>query len=90
MNTYIFLTAEGYTFQPDSESIEPDIENLQVLGIVLGFDQENAFNNLLKNNLSLVTTTFTEIFCLQLDSNYLDSKKYFYINREIIESVGNP
>lgn len=24
MNNYLFLTNEGYTYQPDSESIEPD------------------------------------------------------------------
>jgi hypothetical protein len=28
MDNYIFLTDEGYTFQPDSESDVPDIENL--------------------------------------------------------------
>lgn len=89
MNKFIFLTSEGYTFQPGSKSIEPDIENLQVLGIASGFDQENAFNNLLKNNLHLVTTTFIETYCLQLDHNYLDSKRYFYIARETTESMGN-
>ncbi len=26
MNNYLFLTNEGYTYQPDSESIEPDVK----------------------------------------------------------------
>jgi hypothetical protein len=80
MKAYVFLTTEGYTFQPDSESSEPDIENLQVLGIARGVDQQNAFNNLLQTTPNLVTTTFNETFCLQLDNNYLDSKKYFCIS----------
>ena len=38
MKNYMFITAEGFTCQPDSESIEPDIENLQVIG----FDSGNS------------------------------------------------
>jgi len=79
MNTYIFLTTEGYTFQPDSQSIEPDVENLQVLGFANGYDQKKAFSNLLKNNPHLLKTNFRETFCYQLDSNYTNSKKYFYL-----------
>ena len=83
MNTYIFLTTEGYTFQPDSDSIEPDIENLQVLGIASGLNQEEAFSNLLRNHPYLVNTNFTETFCYQMNNDYLDSKKYFCL------TVGN-
>ena len=77
MNTYIFLTTEGHTFQPDSDSIEPDIENLQVLGTAPGFNQDDAFSNLLRDNPDLLNTNFTETFCYQMDSDYLNSKKYF-------------
>jgi hypothetical protein len=28
---FIFVTFEGYTYQSDSESSEPDIENMQVI-----------------------------------------------------------
>ena len=45
---YIFLTVEGYTFQPGSKSVEPDIENLQVIGFSQGKDSKDAFQNLLK------------------------------------------
>lgn len=43
MRHFIFLTQEGYTFQPNSESATPDIENLQVLGTASGADEQNAF-----------------------------------------------
>lgn len=36
MDNYILLTNEGYTFETNSESDVPDIENLQVLGISNG------------------------------------------------------
>jgi hypothetical protein len=49
MRNYIFLTAEGFTYQPNSESIEPDIENLQVIGFAKGEDAKEAFQQLLKD-----------------------------------------
>ena len=50
MKAFIFVTHEGYTFQPNSEAIEPDIENLQVLGCALGRNEEQAFENLKLDN----------------------------------------
>jgi hypothetical protein len=32
MKDFIFITFEGYTFQPNSNSDIPDIENMQVVG----------------------------------------------------------
>ena len=32
MKSYIFITTEGFTYQPGSESPEPDVENCQVIG----------------------------------------------------------
>lgn len=66
MKTYIFLTSEGYTFQPDSESAEPDIENCQVIGFAEGESPDDAFDNLLRENEYLLETTFDEIYCYQL------------------------
>ena len=40
MNNYLFLTNEGYTYQPDCE-------NSQLIGIVSGNTQEDAFKNLI-------------------------------------------
>lgn len=45
MSNYIFLTNEGYTYQPKLDSDMPDIENLQVIGISRGKDAKEAFCN---------------------------------------------
>ena len=47
MNKYIFLTTEGYTYQPNSESIEPDCDNAQLIVITEGINQEKALKKLL-------------------------------------------
>ena len=49
MDNYIFISNEGHTFQPNSNSIEPDCENEQVLGYASGNTEEEAFKNLLIN-----------------------------------------
>jgi hypothetical protein len=77
MNHYIFLTNEGYTFQPESESDMPDIENLQVVGFSSGKNQDEAFANLMHDNAYLKQTSFREIFCYKLDSEYLKTRKEF-------------
>lgn len=77
---YVFLTIEGYTFQPTSEENEPDIENLQVIGFASGLNQEEAFERLIEKNDYLLHTSFNQVFCYKLDDYYKDSKKYFYIS----------
>lgn len=76
MEKYIFLTKEGYTFQPNSEMIEPDIENLQVIGFAGGKNSEVAFENLIEQNPYLKDTSFKEVISYQLDSKYELSKRY--------------
>ena len=66
VKNYIFLTSEGYTFQPQSECLESDIENLQVIGFAKGTNSQEAFYNLVKNNEYLLKTTFEEVFCYEL------------------------
>lgn len=63
---YIFITFEGFTFQPNSESDIPDIENMQVIGFPEGKDKKEAFKNLLANQQYLRDTTFNEIIALEL------------------------
>ena len=72
---FIFLTIEGFTFQPDSTSIEPDIENLQVIGFSDGMNAEDAFERLLQQNEYLLDTSFDEIFSLELANG--NKKTYF-------------
>jgi hypothetical protein len=64
--TYIFMTREGHTYQPNSDAIEPDIENLQVLGFASGIDEAAAFSNLLTENAFLLNTKFDELECMEL------------------------
>ena len=77
MKNYIFLTSEGYTHQPNSESSESDIDNLQVIGISEGNSTQMAFENLIKNNKYLLETTFDEIFCYELSQNFKESVSHF-------------
>lgn len=76
MKSYIFITSEGYTFQPDSDSSVPDIENCQVLGFGSGVDSDDAFRNFLKENEFLLDTSFDEVKALELANN---EEKYFYL-----------
>jgi hypothetical protein len=73
---YIFLTTEGFTFQPESNCIEPDIENVQVIGFASGYDAQDAFDRLLQRNPYLHETRFNEIFSMQL----AESKKKTYFS----------
>ena len=81
MKSYIFITTEGYTFQPESESIEPDIENCQVVGFGQGKDENQAFENLIVKNSYLLETTFDEVICFELKYlDYFKHKAYFHLS----------
>lgn len=82
MKNYIFLTCEGYTYQPDSESTEPDIDTLQVIGISEGNNSQMAFENLIKKSKYLLETTFDEVFCYELSPNFRDSVDFFLLDCE--------
>ena len=85
MGAYIFITTEGYTYQPGSEAAEPDIENCQVLGFAKENGPEEAFNALLEDNAYLLETSFDEVVCLELkDEDYGGRKRYFYLKDEIV------
>ena len=84
MGAYIFITTEGYTYQPGSKAIEPDIENCQVLGFARGDSAEEAFRELLQENAYLLETSFDEVVCLELkDEDYRERKRYFYLKDDI-------
>ena len=82
MSKYIFLTNEGYTDQPNSESIEPDCENAQMLGKVEGKNQEEAFENLLIKYPYLKDSNFEEVYCYQLDDECEKTRKDFIIKKQ--------
>jgi hypothetical protein len=74
MNKYIFITTEGSTYQPNSDSSEPDIENMQVIGFGQGDTAQSAMRKLLKMSEYLVNTNFNEIIAIQLVN---DHREYF-------------
>ena len=67
MFEYIFYTTEGFTQAPDGESIE----NRQLLGIACGVDENDALDNLLKQNLWIVRRGYNpcEVSCKKVSSN---------------------
>jgi len=80
MKNYIFITEEGFTYQPNSVSPEPDIENCQVIGFAKGNNEDEAFINLTKENEYLLNTNFNEIICMEIkNENYYQKAKYFYL-----------
>ncbi|RXJ75015.1 hypothetical protein CRU86_09540, partial [Aliarcobacter skirrowii] len=62
-------------FQPNSEEIMPDIENMQVVGFSKGLNSKEAFENLKTKNSYLLETTFDEIIAIELKD-----KKFEYFN----------
>lgn len=78
MNSYIFITFEGFTYQPGSEAVEPDIENCQVIGFAQGKDEQETFDNLVRENPYLLDTSFDEIICMELrHGDYHQHSKHF-------------
>lgn len=75
MNKYIFMTNEGNTYKPNSENLEPDCENSQVIGITNGNDETEALNRLLLELNYLENNPYREIYCYKLDDSF--KIKYF-------------
>jgi len=81
MKSYIFITEEGSTYQPNSLSPDPDIENCQVIGFAKGIDENEAFRNLVEEDEDLLDTNFSELICIELrNEEYYESAKHFYLN----------
>lgn len=80
MDHYIFLTTEGYTFQPNSDSETPELENLQVIGLASGADPDDAYRDLLLSHSYLKETNFNQIFCYRLDQHYEKHRRDFCIH----------
>jgi len=68
MRNYIFYTDEGSTYQPGSESVMPDIENLQVIGFGRGESPEAAVRNMVSENGYILETAFNELIGVELRS----------------------
>ena len=68
MKKFIFITSEGFTFQPGSEDYEPDIENMQVIGFGEGDTVDNAVDNMIKENPYLKDTKFNKVIGIEVKS----------------------
>ena len=66
IKSYIFISAEGYTFQPESDFVEPEIENCQVLGFGIGENPQEAFDSFLNDNKFYLDLNFEEVICYEL------------------------
>lgn len=84
MKSYIFITTEGFTFQPESESHEPDIENCQVIGFGKGDNAQEAFKDMLMSQKYLLRTNFEEIIGLELQGK---KRRYFYLSNYKTQST---
>ena len=78
MNSYIFISSEGYTYQPGSASDNPDVENLQVIGFASGEDERAAFENLIAENGWLSSTSFGELKCFQMKHRRYEKHEWFF------------
>ncbi len=74
MRYFIFLTCEGFTKTPHDE----DIENLQVVGITKGENEEEALKNLIIEEKSLINFGYDKIFSMELVS---ENQKYFWLSQ---------
>ncbi|MCK4312526.1 MAG: hypothetical protein KAW88_07310 [Candidatus Cloacimonetes bacterium] len=66
---FIFLTDEGYTYQPESDLVESEMDNLQVLGFSEGLNIDDTIKNFIKENKFLNKLNFDNVLMFELVSN---------------------
>ncbi len=69
---FIFYTFEGETYSPlrDHSDISSDeSHNLQIIGFAQGNNEQEAFENLVKENDYLLETTFNHLTMLELKTS---------------------
>ena len=66
MRSFIFITKEGITYQPDSCAEQPDVENCQVVGFGKGVEVTEAIENFLMVNPWIMDTTFNQVMVYEL------------------------
>jgi len=71
MPTYIFLSPDGYTFSPSSDSDTPDIENLQVLGLASGRNEKEALLNLYRENPQLEGKGYERVMGMEVKGDWV-------------------
>ena len=83
MTEYIFYTTEGFTEDPKGE----DIENCQLMGRAYGNNQNEALDNLLKENPWIEKQGFDpgEFICQELASTSHSEDKLSYLTNLLTE-----
>ena len=76
MKRFMFVTKEGFTFSK-SEKLEPDVENLQIVGFIDAQDKNEAFDKLLAENGWLVDTGFNELDCIEVKEFPYEGTKFY-------------
>ena len=71
MRHYIFITPEGFTYQPNSTTTQPDAENCQVIGFGKGEGVTEAFENFFSDNPWLLETTYSHVIAYELKSEQI-------------------
>jgi len=69
---FIFFTVEGETYSPlrdNSDISSNESHNLQIIGFAQGNDEQEAFENLVKENDYLLETTFNNLTMLELKTS---------------------
>lgn len=61
---FIFLTDEGYTFQPESDLVDSEMDNLQVLGFSEGLNIDEAIVKFIQENEFLNELNFDNVLFL--------------------------
>lgn len=73
---YLFITLEGITFSSAKE-IEPDVDNCQIVGYAEGFNEEDAFKNLISKNPWIINTNFDELVCIEVKQQIREGKRFY-------------
>ena len=66
---FIFLTDEGYTFQTESDFVESEMDNLQVLGFSEGLNINEAIEKFIQENEFLNELNFDNVLDFELTSD---------------------
>ncbi|NJE43198.1 hypothetical protein [Thermococcus sp. GR6] len=85
---FIFITPDGATYSSPNE-IYPDMENFQVLGFGEGLNEEEAFENFIKNNKWVLETQFNEVISIEVKSRIYQGKRFYLNNRSSTSSTSN-
>ncbi len=65
---YIILSNQGYTFSPNNDSTEPDIDNIQVLGFAEASTPKVAFEKFCKENEHIKSLGYSKVKLYELAS----------------------